>query len=376
MTKTKSQKARARAARQGIIAQRRGRTMTQRSSKVVTVVNKTVPSRRRQPARRVGKPFNPYLAALMDPENVIGMKCPGPTGVPTGTFQLTYDAFLTTDANGYYCVAFNPMAMSSTGLGIMSQATSSGGTNTFTTNTYITTSVFNYYDAVRCVSACMKSEYVGNTSSDSGLNVGWWDVYTDLPTSGAFVNYLNGTAGVPSVNSAWAKAYNQAYPTRNGMCVLWRPIDYSTFDFYTNSMTEVATWPCIGIQGLGVTASAAIVKVRVIANYEGILKADTNNFGTNTTTPNPPSGAAEEASSWAKWLGDKVVPIFGVVGDTERKIQNLYSTVVNNADNIRSVMGGANAAITGARNVAQLYGAYRAYQQINRRNQQASLEYY
>jgi len=309
-------------------------------------------NRRRDRNPRV-RMIDPYVATLEDPERVSGVKCPGPTAVPTGTFQLTQDLLITSDASGYAGVAVNPMGSQGGGIGTVSISSSTAGVVTWAAGTTIGsgTTAVNLYDHIRCVSGCIKVEYVGNSNVDGGMSTGWWDSLQANNAGANFVAHLNGASGAPGQTSAFAKAYSASFPIRNGMCIRWRPMDFTSYAFINTITTATINMPYIAFQLYGVQASTQCAKVRIIFNYEGIAANDQGNFVRSTYTPTP-LASSERAASWGQDLTSKITPAFqGMMSEYSQKaIQYAQAGLNNLANNSRFrdyAIGSAVAGLTG-----------------------------
>lgn len=300
---------------------------------VVKVVQQ--PRRNQNGRKRTSRPISLYMRSLIDPEFTIGAKCPGPTGVPTGTYQLTSDFTASTDASGYYGLAVNPMVFysSATAPGAYVPSTSTAGVATWAGNIYLgnATTAYNLYDSFRVVSGCLKVEYIGNTSVDSGLCVGFWDSPTiGANTASALQTYMN--TNYASTSTALSLAYNESYPLRHGQCITWRPLDYSDWDFVDNGSAHV-NCPLIGFQIIGAPVSTACLKVRIIFNYEAVGRNDTLNLINMSTNPGESSDTIRQAATWGSSQSDKVRPLTGIWDDAKAKMGSLLQ---KGADNLAS----------------------------------------
>lgn len=306
-------------------------TMNKRNTKtivtrVVTAQPNTMTKRKRNRNRGKKRRANgnrsyfadPFVSTLCDPEHILGVKWPGPTGVPTGTFQLTTDFIGSTLADGSFGVIVVPQSVNPGGpsIGNYATITASAAAYTWTGGTAFpgSTSAATIYDSFRVVSGCINLEHIGNTANDQGLAIGWWDIFNSNNQQNAPQTY--GNAQITAANIAMSKAYSSSYPVRNGMCVRWRPADYSDSEFITPNppagVLVPLSMPVIGIVVTGAAPSVAIFKVRIVFNYEGIPGYDTTNF-VNNTQASPPAASLERAAAWGRDMSDKITDRKSVV---------------------------------------------------------------
>jgi len=265
----------------------------------------------------LGGDSNRFVATLEDPENVIGVKWPGPTGIPTGTFQLTTEYVDVTDAAGNYAIATIPQVVNTAtgtfGYYIVGRYATAGATS-FTWGSSIafngSSSAGSIYDNFRVVSGCIKILNIGPTGTDQGLLIGGWDNFQSNNGTGAINTWGGLNIGTPG--AMMSKSYTETIPLRNGMCVKWRPADYSDSEFISLTSNEVMSMPLIwaGITGSNPGNS---IKIRVVFNYEGIAGSDTTNFIQTEGAP-PPTSDLEGAAMWGRSLSDKIHPLYGVMG--------------------------------------------------------------
>jgi hypothetical protein len=287
--------------------------------------------------------MSPFVATLQDPENVTGVKWPGPTAVPTGTFQLSYDGTITTDANGNYAGLVGPQISAGTSnIGVLQAAasTTAGGNITWAAgpSTFFPSgaSAGLIYDNFRVVSGCVKITYIGNTSTDAGLVTGWWDILNGIPSVANLITY--GTQFVGSTSAVYSKAYSESWPLRNGLCNLWKPADYTDGAFQPSLAVLAVTQssPVLGFLINGATPSTALARIRIVFNYEGIPTSDTADFVSSTTNLGD-INAPMEAAMWGQTVLDKIRPMVGVFGDDRKKNANMASELGNNVARYRTM---------------------------------------
>jgi hypothetical protein len=277
---------------------------------------------KRLPRRFVGTE-SLYLNSLRDPENFPGARCPVPCGVPTGTFQIVHReaASIVTSAGGRRATGIWVAPAINTGSHAGLLAIDDTGVLTWSTFSDIpgSSTARGIYSDIRVVSACVKFMWTGSTLNDSGQSIGDWSM-------GGTAGTTNVSNGVPaSVNAINSSSYSEMYPTRNGMCVTWRPADYHHMEFLRSTNTASAQ-PCVGIVVDGLQEGASGMWVTTI-NYEGTPSSNTSSFIQTATTPTSGlSGVAERALQWAQTQSDKIYPLFSAIAGRVAQQGFAYAT--------------------------------------------------
>jgi hypothetical protein len=283
----KSKKARQRARKRAVS---QAREMVQVSVPIPPNPSSSSSSRKkkknRSRSRRMGNsPYtqNDYLATLLNPAMVMGVRIPDVNMVPTGTFQLTSDLILPTGTSGDLAVVVNPQYANYN----LAATNPSSGNITWGPGTGFAgkASALAIYQAARVVSASLSFQWIGNTLYDAGLNAGTWFPRTE--------NALT----ITSFGTWMTSPYVSYTPLRDGMEVLYKPQDNQDFEFtsFANGGPTIGIWAS-GLVPTSGGGSAAPVKVRIVVNYEGIAATDTNNFVSTRSEISQPEKIAQAAS--------------------------------------------------------------------------------
>jgi hypothetical protein len=262
---------------------------------------------------RSGSAMNYYLASLQDPENYPGAKVPDLCTFPTGTFQLTRDFTLTTGSatsDSVGIVLVPNIGEATNAYGPMWTAVNSaiGGNCTFTqTNWTDKAAIQGAYQYVRPVSAMIIAEFVGNSATDGGQIVG------GLLERQTLSNGYNNL--VISYNTAVTSAFSKALPVRNGLRVVWKPMDNHDLEFrpaIESAAADVDYPPALFIMTGGMGVSTPL-RVRCVVNFEGVPKSDTSTLV--TVSPSPINlSQLTEAFSWASQAYNNVSAFVDSVG--------------------------------------------------------------
>jgi len=310
---------------------------------VITQTVNTAQRTRRPRSRRTNiKKMNPYLATLKDPENISGIKVPAMCGAPTGTYQVTYETITAVDANGHYAICAFPQGAlggGAAGIGAVSVSTATDAAGVITWGNGFqplgTQSSSTIYRQVRAVSACLKLEYIGNTSQDAGIIIGGWSPYHGDNTT-VTANVPAGARPASTV-LAMGTSYTQTYPLRNGSCITWRPQDEQAFEFQQNNLaiSHDGNWATIWAVITGGTPGQNF-KYRLTINYEGLPLGDSANFLNTAIQPSNHSWL-EAAAEWAQGLGDKIYPLFNSTDPMIAKARQLAGAYAANYLNNRVI---------------------------------------
>lgn len=200
---------------------------------------------------------------------------------------------------------------------------------------------------------------------DQGLLIGWRDlIFTaNASNSAPPPNYT-------TANKLYSLGNNESYPLRNGVCVLWTPADYTDSVFLnTNAQSTGESYPIIGIGLTGAQASTALLKIRIVFNYEGIAGNDTANFVDTTVMP-PLQNTIEAAGQWGQIPTDKITPLWGGNNLASNANNQLASSLATNLSRMSLIGGGA---LGGASTL--LGGAYMYAQRDRNRNRLPRYQY-
>lgn len=137
------------------------------------------------------------------------------------------------------------------------------------------------YSHTRCVSAVITAEYIGDSATDAGTVIGFWVKPKANDTTQP--NTFSGTPSVypvtQDVPGSLLIADSTAVPLRNGMRQIWKPSDNRDMEFQVSAAAgSDAHTPLIGIIAFGGTPSKGLLRIKIVANYEGIPAYDTTGF--------------------------------------------------------------------------------------------------
>jgi len=270
----------------------------------------------------------------MDPENNSGVKAPDLTGVPTGTYQVVSvipaNAVQSSNANFTGAGIWISPRVYQGAYQTIASIDDTFGTYTWTAPVTIPGCDTNsIYRETRLVSACVKFEYTGSTLYDAGVQVG---IYTPLTLPGTAA----GSNAVPvSAVAAMASPYSEMYPLRNGICVLWRPIDPSDFFFTTSvggASNEHQNSFGIVISSLDTTNFQTMPGFFTITmNWEAVPQSQNQNLVQLKSGPSEGYSAIEQAYKWSQNLSDKIYPLFNAAAPyAQMAAQIAGATYLNN----------------------------------------------
>lgn len=278
--------------------------------------------------------MNPYTYALAFPEDAIGAKIPDVgTCVPTGTFQ-TYQEFtlspIADSVTASNCIGFwfNPSYF-----GTFQATAFASGIITWAPVVQLNgfTASAGLYDRLRCVSACIRGDFIGNTTADAGLITGLWN----LPLFDYDINTPQGAVsmGAPnSIGQAQNSSYSENVPLRNGVRVLYRPSDNSDIEFYgfVNPYTVVTKNPGIGVVVSGAGALTPALHLQLIVNWEGIPANGSTSLVQATESPINQQWMTE-AMQWSQKLSDKVRPMYNAATSDSNAFNQHLATATSSA---------------------------------------------
>jgi len=263
-------------------------------------------SNRKRRAPLIGNSTN-YIASLMDPERGEGSKIPDMVAFPSGTIQLQKLGTIATGTTAGDSVAlqFSPIiGNNSTAYPIVtySGTTVNSLSNTANVSWPSYTAVTSAYVLYRPVSASVEFYFIGNSTTDGGRICGGCFYYT--------------TPAITGYGDIEAKPETDEWAMRNGMKVLWKPIDSSNFN-YVNTLGQSAGasvyYPQVWIAATGLPVNTAVLGYKVVCNFECIPQ--TSFFDVVDTTPSPfDQSMLRRAFEWAAESGNNIQSIVNTVG--------------------------------------------------------------
>jgi len=236
---------------------------------------------------------NPYLATILDPENVRGVKIPDAITLPTGTWTFTSDGNFTLDATGAGVMYVMPVLAvnSGTSTGQYAVITQSSPTSG---NLYDTlgpvppnANISNTIARLRPVSGSLRV-----WSTQPAINISGTCCSFYLPEGSTSVA-LGG--GLTTFNSFTALPYNSVNHMADGGNARWMAGDPSEFDFEdVGGLTSLAGYTVTGagkaqllgltpgVSGIGVAVTGSNAssqcRYRVVINYEITPQSDVLSF--------------------------------------------------------------------------------------------------
>lgn len=276
---------------------------------------------RRRRARRAGSQGNsrtgdPYLNALLDPEHAEGCKIPDVIGYPTGTFQLEAHGILSTGAGGDSLgLSFEPIiGDGSTYFPIKAFNGTTTGSLAATANVSwgSRSSVSSLFQGFRPVSAEVKMSFIGPSTADGGRITG------GCP-------FLGTTYTIGTTWTAWSDYPDmEIFPAKNGIRVLWKPLDNSNFEF--EGVAGSFKYPTSLVAATGLPAATANMMYRIICNFEAIPKVDSVSLV--ETEPSPYNmDSIRAAFNWAQEAGNNVSEIVQKAGPYIQTAKTIYDAI-------------------------------------------------
>lgn len=274
-----------------------------------------------------------YLSALINPEMALGAKVPDEIGYPTGTFQLEAHGTLNCGTGGDSCAVFvipSCSTLSTTGAAPIFTAT--GGTTVGNLGTWTGShwnaraSVMALYGEVRPVSAVLEVSYIGSTANDAGQI-----------TAGC--TYIRGAGNTKyqgaTFNDLSLQPDMEIWPSKNGVRVVWKPLDNSNFEFSDFSDTTTngtySKIPALSVAITGIPFTGNQYMYECVVNFEGVPNTDMTSLV--NTEPSPISlDSVRRAFEWAQQAGNNVRPLVGVVGQAIEFGRTAYNLLGNQAD--------------------------------------------
>jgi hypothetical protein len=249
---------------------------------------------------RSASDINQYLRSLESPFDNPGAKIPDLIHFPSGTFQLQYETTMTPGTGGDLCgVYVVPMIGGATGVSFNPINTginaSVGGNITWTGQNWPNrTTIQSLYDSIRCVSAELLVEFMGNSTQDAGLIVAGFQPSANIAA-----------ANLTNITGALSESYTKTVPVRNGpIKVLWKPTDNKDWEYRAaiEANTSAIFPGTIFVLASGVTPVTSVFHVRVVANFEGLPHSDTVNLINTSGSPGSFS-AIQDAWNWIAGSG-------------------------------------------------------------------------
>lgn len=270
---------------------------------------------------------NLYLSSLLDPENGAGAKVPDMVTFPSGTFQLSFDQTLTPTGTGDGIAAwFCPFIGDAAAVWPIKTGTNAaaGADYTWTNRNWVArASIVNAYDSVRPVSAVLYAEFIGASSTDNGqICMGI------IPRIS-----VNPTTTVQNFNTGIAQSFTKTIPLRNGAKVLWKPQDNQDQEYFATALAGVLNSnpypPQIFIATSGM-ATTTTIRIRCVANYEGIPTADTYSIIAATPSPANLQHLQEASNFWGSAMYDNMSAFVDTVGPYVRPVLSQASAGLSN----------------------------------------------
>jgi hypothetical protein len=322
-------------------------------------------------------PSSDYLATILDPDRVRGIKLPDPITLPSCTAAFELDGFTTCDANGDLILVLCPQALvnsAATGTAAISYSVIFGGNQTAGYGTsanpvlgLATNPTLNgVVGQLRVVSAMIEAY-----STAAPLNTSGRAVTFAMPRGSATPT---GTT-LSSATLVSALPYSFVDHAAKGACARWFPTDNvdhqynavggtteenfaqaSSGSFYGFATGVYALGSCVGIgfTGLPVTTKVAW---RYVINVEFLPAADAVDFVNSQPSPSEPSSLAL-ANSWlqknaqtllrsgGQLLGGALDTVFPGLGSIPRAIGQVIGGAMH-SPNIGQQMG-AQGRISGS----------------------------
>jgi len=228
------------------------------------------------PRARPNSRRNAYLDALTDPSGAgKGVRIPDMECQESGTYQIYRDLTMVTGATGdAYALCWYPRCVDDC---VIAANNATAGANlvwTAATDMPAVTSLNTIYDMSRLVSAEMIVEFIGNTSTNQGIVIG-----------GCVPQSTTAFTGGVTLSSFFDVPHFQYFPLRDGIRILYKPTDNADFEYYPTIDTpnqisaSVGSYPpalvcCIQ----GAAQNTSLMKVRLVANFEGLPKTSSFDF--------------------------------------------------------------------------------------------------
>ena len=270
-----------------------------------------------------------YFNSLLKPDEFPGAKVPDLVAYPSGTFQLESYGILATGTGGdtvsivccpiigdsstlYPITTFNGAAS-----GIVGAATN--------VNWTARSAVAAAFQLFRPVSGLLECYFIGNSTADAGRICGGLVVGNSVPGTYATIEALPDT-------EEWAM--------RNGMRVLWKPLDESTLGYSdVTPDPSVNRIPMMIIAATGLPSATASIAYRCVVNFEAIPTNSYYDLVETSASPYDP-GALRKAFEWAAQAGNSVLQLAEKISPYVQTGYQLYRMG-------SSAVGGANSSALG-----------------------------
>jgi len=262
-------------------------------------------NQRNQDARGTGPIVRTYLDALKFPEVAEGAKIPDEIGFPTGTFQLEHNGMLPTlsggDSVGIHCTPLiGGVLANSTWPITIYQGSSSGNlisrTKVRWTDADSLTTMFIGY---RPVSMSLVCQFVGPSTADGGRCAAG---LVDVGDNGSYLG--------PSFET-WTNYPNTiVFPLKNGVRVVWKPIDISNNIFVdeegrfghnaTTAYEDCVVYPIIFAGFSGLPSNVSYIQYTVTCNFETVPYEEFIDFIDTSPSVGFDTTQLKDAFQWAQ----------------------------------------------------------------------------
>jgi hypothetical protein len=246
----------------------------------------------RQQGVRVGKRSrNPYLATLIDPVHVTGVKVPDVTSFPTATFQLYQRNDITISATGNHGMAYSMGLVDfRSSNSTMDGAAAWGAWSAADMNT-AAQPIFHSY---RPVSGLVRVYTTASSMTNQG------ELIACILPPGELLSTVNSAT---KMANKWG-AFRDRLKT--GLEILWMPVDphSRTYNSIGQAIIDGSTdswWPALAVAIEGAEVGSVVV-FEVFINYEAIPEQATFNL-VQATAPYISSSDSEEATGIISKMG-------------------------------------------------------------------------
>jgi len=245
----------------------------------------------------------------MDPEHGEGAKIPDLTAFPSGTLQMMKEGVLTTGTGGdTVAIAVGPVIGDNTSIYpiTITNGTSGGVINSASfVNWSARAAATAAYNVFRPVSASVEVYFIGNSTTDGGRICG-----------GGFLAQGVNPAAYSLLED---RPETDEWAMRNGMRVLWKPLDESNF-IYADVKGIAAgnlagnsyyiAYPQIMIAATGLPSASTVLGYKVVVNFEAIPSLAYYDLVESTPSPFNQS-MLRQAFEWAAESGNNIAAIVG-----------------------------------------------------------------
>jgi len=236
---------------------------------------------------------------------------------PSTTFASEYELTLTIAAASayglFYTYPTNATTAASTTMTPLVYCTSTTQDWSASTVTYTlwpqATTIATLFDSLRPVSMGIQAFSVGSSTNDGGeLCVGL------APRETTSVKYNCGTYATLS-----GASFTKTFPFKTGGYATWKPMDNYDLEYqnsFLNSTPGTAgapdAYPPALVVGWSSLAAGAVIKIRVICNWEAIAATDLTNFVGGAYSPHEQS-SLDRAMKWAAGAFNNMGSVFSTI---------------------------------------------------------------